>query len=73
MIRTEEYDYETVEQIEEAKQLLADDGFQLTILGCGCCGSPRVKLSHNGKDVIFESDFDVGRVKEDITFSMHDL
>ena len=44
------------EQIEEAKRLLAEAGFKMEVGGCGCCGSPWVKLSHNERLVIFDEE-----------------
>ncbi|WP_304634031.1 hypothetical protein [Pseudoalteromonas sp.] len=39
-------------QIAEAMSLLKASGFKLLVEGCGCCGSPLVKLEYNGKPVI---------------------
>lgn len=47
------------DQIEEAKALLKAHGFKLSIGGCGCCDSPWVRLSHNGRDIIFDASGDV--------------
>jgi hypothetical protein len=43
-------------QIDEAKRLLAEAGFKIEIGGCGCCGSPWVKLSHQGKLIIADEN-----------------
>ena len=39
-------------QIELAKEILLEYGFQLEVGGCGCCGSPWVRLEHMGKEII---------------------
>jgi hypothetical protein len=43
------------EQIEAAKRLLAEHGFRVEIGGCGCCGSPWVRIEHNGIEVVGDS------------------
>lgn len=44
------------DQIEKAKKLLAEAGFKLEVGGCGCCGSPWVRLEHRGEPIIFDTD-----------------
>ncbi len=39
------------------KHLLDDLGIELEIFGCGCCHSPIVKVTHNGKVIVDEEDF----------------
>lgn len=41
-------------QIELAKKLLTEHGFKISIFGCGCCGSPRVRLEHKGMPIIHD-------------------
>jgi uncharacterized Zn finger protein (UPF0148 family) len=43
-------------RIEEAKKLLKNNGFTMSIEGCGCCGSPWVTLHHNGKIIIDDEE-----------------
>ena len=42
--------------INEAKRLLKSAGFRVEIGGCGCCGSPWVKIEHNGKLIISDGE-----------------
>lgn len=54
----------TKAQIATAKELLTAAGFTLSIDGCGCCGSPRVYLEHNGVAIIHED----GRTRNEAIF-----
>lgn len=67
----EEEKKEAAAQVERAKKLLADAGFQLSLGGCGCCGSAWVRLTHNEEDVIFDPD-DAGLFRDYVTIDMHD-
>ncbi len=42
-------------QQEKLEQLLTEHGFVFEIGGCGCCGSPWVKVAYKG-EVIFDQD-----------------
>ena len=54
------------EQIAKAKELLRAAGFRLSVLGCGCCGSPEVRLEHNGITIIGEGDVPVNECNFDM-------
>lgn len=53
----------TSEELLEAKKALVnkickDFGIDLSVSGCGCCGSPNFKFKFNGKEIFDESDAD---------------
>lgn len=39
-------------QVVRAKELLAKHGFRIEVGGCGCCGSPWVRLEYCGELII---------------------
>ena len=49
---------------EELKEVFKAHGLTVTILGCGCCGSPDVKVTYQGR-VFEESSFCLWMHKED--------
>lgn len=50
-------DYEIKEkQIANAERLLAQHGFKIEIFGCGCCGSPSVRLTYHDEPIIGDPD-----------------
>ena len=54
------------EQIDKMKQILKENGIEMQVGGCGCCGSPWVTFNYKGEEIIDEGDcsFDT---KETIT------
>ncbi|RKT35320.1 hypothetical protein BXY70_1353 [Roseovarius halotolerans] len=60
------------DQIEEAKKILRAAGIKMSIDGCGCCGSPAVRMQHNGKEVIFDDTSYPGKYQmaDDVIFDM---
>ena len=40
------------QQIAKAKVILLALGIKLSTAGCGCCGSPRVRMEYKGEEVI---------------------
>jgi len=49
---TEEY---RKNKLEDLEKLFADHGISVDIGGCGCCGSPWVKVIYKG-EVVFDDD-----------------
>lgn len=39
-------------QIARVKQILRDNGIAMIVDGCGCCGSPRVRVEYEGLVII---------------------
>ena len=60
---------EVKDDIAEARRLLKEAGFEITIGGCGCCGSPWVYIAHNGKPLVSDGK---GDAKEYCRFSTED-
>lgn len=56
--------------VDNLKKLLASHGFKIELIGCGCCGSPQLKVEYQGKEIIDDSvvNFDMfASVKEEYT------
>lgn len=46
------------EQIKKVKEILKANDIEMSVNGCGCCGSPTVSFSYKGEVIIDEeSDF----------------
>jgi hypothetical protein len=56
--------------IAKAKELLAQHGFKLSVNGCGCCGSPWVRLEHRGQPIIDAGEDRSDRTVSDCCFDM---
>lgn len=39
-------------QIEKMKKILVENGIEMKVQGCGCCGSPWVSFSYKGRKII---------------------
>lgn len=40
------------EQIEKMKQILKENGIEMQVGGCGCCGSPWITFNYKGEEII---------------------
>lgn len=40
------------EQIEKMKKILKENGIEMQVSGCGCCGSPWVTFKYKGEEII---------------------
>lgn len=68
----EEKRLNTEHQIENAKRILSNAGFKLTVDGCGCCDSPWVRLTYNDEEVIYDNDDGPYRARRAVYIEMHD-
>jgi hypothetical protein len=53
---TEDEKLEALVRLDELKRILAEHGITMSIAGCGCCGSPEVKVEYQGKVVVDDVD-----------------
>lgn len=58
------------EQITRAKKILLREGFRLSIDGCGCCGSPSVRLEYKGEPLIYYNDRNPTSEADNVCFDM---
>ena len=56
---------EREEEIEKLKSILEPLGIEMNIWGCGCCGSPEVKIVYKGEVIINTSEFKIEMIEED--------
>ena len=54
---------EREEEIEKLKSILEPLGIEMNIWGCGCCGSPEVKIVYKGDVIVDTSVFNIEMVK----------
>ena len=47
-----EYREQLDKKIEKAKMLLKKCGFQIDIVGCGCCESPEITMIYKGEKIL---------------------
>ncbi len=60
------------EQLRLAVSLLEAKGVILTVDGCGCCGSPLVKLTIDGVDVVHDTKAGAdSKLREFFCIDMH--
>jgi hypothetical protein len=54
-------------QIEKMKKILKENGIEMKVGGCGCCGSPWVTFTYKGKKIIDVDDcvFDTQEIVTD--------
>lgn len=41
---------------DQVKNILSGAGIKMDISGCGCCGSPSVKMTYKGEVIIDDDD-----------------
>ena len=58
-------------QIARAKAILAEHGIGLSIGGCGCCGSPWVRMTYKDEKVIFDPEHE-DRARDSAGFDTFD-
>lgn len=53
-------------KIKEIEEILLSHGIKMNIGGCGCCGSPYVKLIYNDKLILEETnEFNLEMIPEE--------
>lgn len=45
--------------IKKFEELLKEHGFKVSILGCGCCDSPEVKVEYNGEVILDDGNVNI--------------
>ena len=54
----------TPENIRRVADLLESHGFRIEVGGCGCCGSPWLKLEYQGELILDDSSIELDMFKE---------
>lgn len=54
----------TSEDIKQLEEELRKRGIQIQVGGCGCCGSPWIKVAIDGVVILDDSEVDIDMFKE---------